>query len=99
MISDATGWFLNYGVDPVRSAGRTPGLIPDVLIRAIEIGPHREVRTSLSFLQRPCMFGAVNLLEVSDARGPLTASPRFDEVRNRDGSQQADDCHHNHDFY
>src|SRR6266705_203101 len=48
--------------------------------------------------QRPLVDRRVNLAEVVDAGIGLRGRTGFDEVRNRDRSQQADDGHHDHDF-
>jgi len=49
--------------------------------------------------QRPGLFGAVNLAKVVDAGGLLGLEARAHEIWNRDGCQQSDDGHHNHDFH
>src|SRR5262245_39446244 len=98
MIGDRTGRLRIHIVDVIRAARRTSGLVPDVLVRTIEVGGHRSVRADLLLFERPGLLRAVNLLEVRDAGVLLARGPRFDEVRNRDRSQQADDGYHNHDF-
>src|SRR5262245_3148996 len=98
MIGDSTGRLRIHLIDRIRAPGRTSGLVSDVLVCTIEVGRHRSVRADLLLFQRPGLLRAINLLEVRDAGVLLARGPRFDEVRNRDGSQQADDGHHDHDF-
>ena len=55
--------------------------------------------TGLQFgFQGQLIYRAINLAEVVDAGVGLGGLARFDEVRNRDRSEEADDGDHDHDF-
>jgi hypothetical protein len=57
------------------------------------------VRIRLLVLQGSLLLGVVNLAQVVNAGILLGRVARPDEVRDRDGGQQADDGDHNHDFH
>ena len=59
----------------------------------------RRGRAGLALFQRPLLLGGVNDAEVVDARIGLRGLTSFHEVRNRDGRQEADDGHDDHDFH
>ena len=52
----------------------------------------------LVLFQRPLINSGVDLAHVVNASIGLGRSTRFHEVRNRDGREQADDGHNDHDF-
>src|ERR1017187_57888 len=65
-----------------------------------EVGrPNDGVTAGPVRFQRELVGRRVNLAEVVDAGVGLRGGACFHEVRNRDGRQQADDGHDNHDFY
>ena|ERR1043166_4521788 len=53
----------------------------------------------LVLLQGPLLNSAVDLPQVIDAGISLRRGAGVDEVRNRDGSQKANNCHHDHDLH
>lgn len=64
-----------------------------------QVSAQGEGVTSLFALFQSELVGRrVNLTEVVDASIGLRGSASFDEVRNRDRRQEADDGHDNHDF-
>ena len=64
----------------------------------LDIGLHRRRAGRLLVLERPLLLGAVKLAQVVDARIRLGRGARFDEVRNGDCSEEANDGHDDHDF-
>ena len=48
--------------------------------------------------ESPLFLGTVNFVKVSDAGIALGSAAGFDEIRDGDGSQKANDRHDNHDF-
>ena len=57
------------------------------------------VTGSLLVLERVLLNSAVELAKVVNARIFLRGGASFNEVGNRDRSEQADDGHHNHNFH
>jgi hypothetical protein len=64
-----------------------------------DVGESNGRRGALLVLQRPLLNRAVDLAEVVDTGIHLRGRARFDEVRDGDCSQEADDGHHDHDFH
>jgi len=64
-----------------------------------DVGCRYGVRAGLLVFQGPLLHCAVNLLEVGDTGVLLGGGTGLHEVWNRDGGQQADDGHNDHDFY
>ena len=64
-----------------------------------QINGQRDAVTGLfALFQRELVGRRVNLAEVVDASIGLRGGTRFHEVRNRNGRQEADDGHDDHDF-
>ena len=61
-------------------------------------GQHNRVGGLFATFQSELVGRRVKLAEVVDAGVGLRLSTRFHEVRNRDGRQEADDGHDDHDF-
>jgi len=78
-----TGWPLASSATEVRSQ------------RTLRRGRRRE----LVSLECPLLLGTVNLPQVIDTRIFLRGGTRAHEVRNRDGGQQSNDGHNDHDFH
>ena len=53
----------------------------------------------LFVFQCPLLSGTVKLAQVIDAGVGLRSGAGPDEIRNRNGCKEADDGHHDHDFY
>src|SRR5438552_19069808 len=83
----------------IGASGRTARLIADVFVRAVEVGASRRIRIRFLLLQCPTRLGAIDLLEVGNASALLAQRTGFDKVRDRNGGQQGDNGHYNHDFY
>jgi hypothetical protein len=66
---------------------------------AFNIGISSGRASALLVFKSPLFLGAVNLAQVVDTGVFLSGGTGFNEVRNRDGSQQSDDCDHDHDFH
>jgi len=49
--------------------------------------------------QRPLVLGTIDLAKVVDTSIFLRGGARPNKIRDRDGSQEADDRHNDHDFY
>src|SRR5262245_28443207 len=81
-----------------RIVGGALGLDTNVVIRAEQSRGHDRLSSGDLLLQGPGLRGTVNLLKVSNARVLLTVLTGLDEVWNRDGGQQSNDGHNNHDF-
>ena len=82
------------GVGAAAGAGRERvvlDVVPDVSTAG-------GVGVLLLVFQRPLMLAGINLAEVVDAGVLLRGIARPNEVRNRNGGQQADDGNHDHDF-
>src|SRR5262249_47491494 len=70
-------------------------------IRGVTEQVHISGRVTIVLLlfHRPGRFGAFNLLEIGNASVFLTAGAGFYEVGDRNGGEQADDGHYDHDFH
>ena len=65
-----------------------------------QVGGQRDGCTGLfALFQRELVGRRVNLAEVVDAGVGLRGGASFHEVRNRDGRQEADNGHDDHDFH
>ena len=86
-----------HGPDTIGAAAGAAGkTILDVIADRVLT---RRIGVCCLGLERPLLLGAVNLAEVVDAGVLLSRVARPDEVRDRDGGQQADDGDHDHDFH
>ena len=85
-------------VNGVGAAGGTTGFGGDVERGAEEFAIVGGVRRGLPGFESPGGLGAFNLFEVGDARALLAGGAGFDEIGNRNGGQQGDDGHDDHDF-
>ena len=85
-------------VNAVCGTAHTRGAARPAQIRT-NIGLHWGGVGRLAGLQRPLLFGAVNLSQVVDTGILLGGRARFHEIGNRDRRQQPDDGHHDHDFH
>lgn len=94
-FDDALRLFVNLFVVVAAAARAGRGAAFDVFVN---FGLH-EVRAGFDFLfKSPLFLRAVNLAEVVDASIALGSAAGFDEVGDRDGGEQADDRHNDHDF-
>src|SRR5882762_3109043 len=57
--------------DSIGAGARARGRDTDVSGRAVEVGIGRRIRVGFLLFEGPSGFGAVNLLEIGDASGPL----------------------------
>ena len=73
--------------------------VDDVEGGAEEVGVGDGVAGVFLLLQGPGGLGAFDLLEVGDAGTFLAGGARLDEVGDRDGRQESDDGHYDHDFH
>ena len=87
-----------HSVIRIRAASRASwrGVSLDIRIDGCLI--RRRARSHLGF-QSPLLLRAIDLAKIIDARVFLRRRARFDEVRDRDRGQQADDGDDDHDFY
>ena len=100
---DSAHWLVLHRVDGIsaaeartRSARRTHDRILQVTADLRE--GDRIPWGGLAF-QRPLLNGTIDLAQVVNARVLLSCGARPDEVRYRNRRQEADDGHHDHDFY
>ena len=90
------------GVHNLQGVGAASGafrLVADVEGGAEEVGVGDGVAGVFLLLQGPGGLGTFDLLEVGDAGVFLAGGARLDEVGDRDGRQESDDGHYDHDFH
>ena len=86
---------VNRAVGVAAAGGAFRGAAFDVFV---DFGVNGSRARALLFLQRPLLLRAVNLAEVVDTGVLLGGGTGFDEVGDRDRSEEADDGHDDHDF-
>ena len=70
----------------------------EIIGDAVRTGRGDGVTLFLLLLQSPLLNSSIDLAEVVDAGVLLGRCASLDEIGNRDGSQEADDRDHDHDF-
>jgi len=99
LTADRRGSDSRAGIGAVRRARRNAAGRVQLDI-GFQIGRVGNGSTSAQMRFQSVLVGRrINLAEVVNAGILLRGRTRFDEVRNRDGGQQADDRHNDHDFY
>ena len=92
------GRLLDHREQRVGAARGAARLRADVEALAEQVGVAGDVGVDLLLLEGSGVLGVIDLLEVRDARIFLRGFAGLDEVRDRDGGEQADDRDHDHDF-
>ena len=100
MIGDIAGRAVADRADSVGAAGRATrdvaaGVKLDI---GFDLAQGNGVATRLLVFERPLLDSAVNLAKVVDTGVLLRGRAGLNEVRDRNGRQQTDDRHDDHDF-
>src|SRR5207245_5276041 len=83
----------------VITAGRAFWFAANGLARTEQVGIGWYVGVALTHFERPGGLGALNRLQIADARGSLSLLSGLHQIGNRDGGEERDDRDHDHDLH
>ncbi len=98
MAADVAGRVRTDCRNGVGATGRASRLRLQVSVCTNDVGECCSVACVLSVVHRPLLFGLVDLLKIGDAGLLSAALSSFDEVRDRNRHENADDQNNDHDL-